>query len=507
MYRQILTWCVASMMVCGEVAAQDAGAVLQAAAAAMGADRVQSLRISGTGMVGAVGQSYSSLEPSPVLNAPDDDWPRFEVTSYTRTIDYAARYSREELTRRQGNNRARGGGGTPLQGEQRRVLVVNGAEAWNEQDSAPVAAPADAEVRQLDIWLTPHGFLKAALASDSRSAITRPLGNRTVTIVSFEALGKYRVNGTINEQHLVEHVQTWVANPVLGDMLYETRYSNYRDYGGVKFPTVLHSHQGDFGLYPADNSQEIRVTGVEVNPSFTPVPPPAGVRGAAVPPVTVEPVKVANGVWLLAGGSHHSLLVEFRDFVAVVEAPQHEARSLAVIATVRTLVPAKPIRYVVNTHVHFDHSGGLRTYVAEGAVVVTHERNRAFYQNVVLRPGLRMLQPDRLSRFPRAATLETLSQRYVLSDGDRTLELHAIQGLAHSLTMVVAYLPKERLLVNADLYSPPAAGAVAPAPTASMRTLYQNMQRLGLDVERHVPLHGGIGTGSQFVQLMQAAAN
>src|SRR5437763_6190450 len=72
--------------------AQDAREILQAAVRAMGAANVKTIQYSGTGCNAAVGQSYS----------PQDDWPHFEVTRYTRTIDYDAKSSREELTRRQG---------------------------------------------------------------------------------------------------------------------------------------------------------------------------------------------------------------------------------------------------------------------------------------------------------------------------------------------------------------------------------------------------------------------
>src|SRR5215831_19400871 len=111
------------------VHAQDARSVLRSAVAAMGADKVKTVRYSGTGWNAAVGQSYS----------PQDDWPHFEVTRYTRTIDYDANSSREELTRRQGANPPRGGGGTPLQGDQQQVAVVSGKYAWNMdgQNAAP----------------------------------------------------------------------------------------------------------------------------------------------------------------------------------------------------------------------------------------------------------------------------------------------------------------------------------------------------------------------------------
>ena len=222
----------------GPAAAQDARAVLQAASTAMGTANVKSVVYTGSGWVAAVGQSYE----------PDADWPRFDVTTYTRAIDYDAKSSREELTRRQGNNVPRGGGGTPLREEQHQVAIVNGDYAWNVQGTDVIPATAGAEVRQLEIWLTPHGFLKAAMAANPTATSFTVAGpsqpgmtqnGKRMTVVSFTALGKYPMNGTINDQNMVELVQTWIPNPVLGDMLYETRYTEYKDFGGVKFPTIL----------------------------------------------------------------------------------------------------------------------------------------------------------------------------------------------------------------------------------------------------------------------------
>src|SRR2546425_2627103 len=498
--------------------AQDAREVLQAAVKAMGAANVKTIQYSGTGWNAAVGQSFS----------PQDDWPHFEVTRYTRTIDYDAKSSREELTRRQGNNPPRGGGGTPLQGEQQQVAIVSGNYAWNMDGQNPVPQPglylagvSVAEFRQLDILLTPYGFLKAALAANPTSiSLTLPNSpggitqNGKATLVSFTAMGKYRVNGTFNDQNMLELVQTWVPNPVYGDMLYELRYTNYKDFGGVKFPTVLHIHQGDPRLSVAHNSMEITLTSVQPNVNVPRVTVPDAIQKATAPAVRAESQKLADGVWLIAGGTHNSVAVDFRDFVTLIEAPLNEERSLAVLAEVTRLIPNKPIRYVVNTHHHFDHSGGLRTFLAQGATIVTHQANKEYYEQVLFNPAPRTLQPDRFSTYypyfsggRRPLPIETVNQKYVLSDGVRTLDLYPMPGLNHAATMLIAYFPKERILVNADLYSPPAQGAPVPPPNANMRSLQQAIQRLKLNVAQHVPIHGTPGPNDQFVQIVGRQAN
>ncbi len=485
-------------LLAGVAAAQDARTVVTAAADKLGVRNVRSIEYTGGGWVAAVGQSAT----------PEDDWPRFEVINYTRTIDFQNRSSQEEYVRRQGNYPALGGGGTPLAGEQPQRFLNVGNYAWNLNGAAPVAEPAAAEVRLLDIWLSPHGFLKAALEADDVTATPLVLEGQSKTILSFTVLDKYRVNGTITADNLVERTQTWIANPVLGDTVFDHRYSDYRDFGGVLFPAVLHSHQGDPRLNAGHNWKEVRVTNARVNTGAARLPVPDAVRSATVPAVAVESTQLAPGVWRIAGGSHHSVAVDFRDFVAVVEAPLDERRSLAVIAETRRLIPGKPIRYIVNTHHHFDHSGGLRTYVAQSATVVTHQANVEFYNDVVFHPGARNMESDVLSStLPwfagnRVPSFEAVNQKYVVSDGVRTLDLYPIQGLGHAGTMLVAYLPAEKILINADMYSPPAPGGQPPAATPAIRVLNDNIRRLGLDVDRHVGIHGQVGSHADFLRIV-----
>jgi glyoxylase-like metal-dependent hydrolase (beta-lactamase superfamily II) len=293
------------------------------------------------------------------------------------------------------------------------------------------------------------------------------------------------------------------------------------------FPQLVHVHQGDPRLNPAHNYYELRINAVKANVPVTTMAVPNAVRTATAPPVRVESTKLADGVWMLGGGTHNSLLVEFKDFVAVVDAPNNEARSLAIIAEANKLAPDKVIKYVVNTHHHFDHSGGLRTFFSQGTTVVTHDSNRDYYVDILFHPAAWTLQPDRMSIYNpmymisrRPPPIETTggdtrgTAPFVLTDGVRMVEVFHVQDMAyetgdgsfrqgnHSADMLMAYLPKERILFNADLYSPPAQGAQPPAtPTGAMKTLRQNMVKLKLDVAQHVPAHGRVGTNDEFMKM------
>ena len=514
----------------------DARAALLAAQKAMGGENLKTIEYTGAGFSSLIGQQY----------AVSGGWPTYEVADYTRAIDYDAWWSREDYTRRQGTYPTFGR--NPM-AEQRITAIARGPYAWDVRDNMPVpltrpyldGAPWG-ELRQLEIAITPHGFLKAALTAKDATAIKLQIVGasdfglsqfgRWVTMVSFSYLGKYTIVGTIDDRNLVELVDTWIPNPVYGDMNYEMRYTQYQDVGGIKFPMLVHTHQADPRLNVAHNYFEYKITSVKPNAPVTTTPVPEVVRTAVVPPARVVSESLSPGVWVLGGGTHNSLLVEFKDYLAVVEAPNNEERSLAVIAEAARLAPNKPIKYVINTHHHFDHAGGLRTFLSQGTTIVTHDTNKQYYLDIMFYPSPRTLYPDRMAKYNpmywisrRPAPIETVegeargTGRWALSDGERILEVFHVQDMAyelgdrtytqghHSEDMLMAWLPKEKILINGDLYSPPAQGAALPAsPNAAQKTLHQNILKLKLDVQRHAPIHGRVGTHEEFLRLFANTA-
>jgi glyoxylase-like metal-dependent hydrolase (beta-lactamase superfamily II) len=453
MWNKALAALALAVLCAGTSSPQQAGDVVSRVAKTIGASQVKSLQYSGSGFAYAFGQSY----------LPGGSYPKF-YARYSRLIDFEANLSREETIRTQFEDPPRGGGGQPLYRQARGVAVTGENSAWG---GGAVA-------------LSPQGWVRAAMAATPTVKAAKVNG-KPGTLVSFRQ-GKYKIDGYVDDQNLLERVDTWAPNPILGDMLIETTYSDYHDFGEVKFPTKIAQSQGGHPVL------EITVTEVQPNLAASiPAPP-------APPPTHVESQKIADGVWYLAGTPDpNAMAVEFKDYVVIIESSVTEARALANIAEVKRLVPHKPIRYHINSHHHSDHAAGLRAFVAEGSTIITHESNKSYYLKTVLKNS-HALDPDRLTQEPKPAKFIWVKENYELSDGDRSLDIYWVHDAGHTANLLMSFLPKEKVLFITDIFNQfgeprpndPPAGIVTPYYAA----LGENLKRWHLEPEQIAPSHG-----------------
>ena len=240
----------------------------------------------------------------------------------------------------------------------------------------------------------------------------------------------------------------------------------------------------------------------EFNPSVTDesfaVNAPGYTEVKAVPTTLEEKVdKLAEGVFVIqnvAGQNQNTLAVAFEQYVVAVEAPGTSDGADSVIKRIKELMPGKPIRYVAATHHHGDHIGGMRSFIAEGATVITTAANRP-----VIEAMAASQQNDRLSRAPRKPEFLLLENgRRVLEDGLRRLELIDIGPNPHAREMVIAWLPKERVVFQGDLFFVPNNDAPFGPPQPSTVSFAQKLRQLDLPVEKIASVHGDTATIEQF---------
>ena len=476
-------------------AAQDAKTVISNASKASGYDGLKSIEYSGpTGYEGtAMGQGRSATK----------GWPHFTLKNFSRYIDLDAGTGQQNSLRSrpaEPDGQLAGGGGLAPQPEAPNTTTINANGTW---------------AQRLDINLSPPEFLKLAATAASPTVSQRNVNGKKYTVVSFPVEQKapsgqaYTLTGYIDEQNMVAKVESKIEDNIIGDMLVEQTYSGYKDFGGVKFPT--HIVQTRAGLAWTDLTvADVKSNGTAPQPVAAAggrggaggagrgapaegrgAPAegrggaPGGGRGAA-PAVSAK--KLADGIYMITGG-YRGVAVEMKDHIVLIEAPQSEMTTANIIAEVKKTIPNKPIKYVVNTHTHADHSGGLRAAVAEGAIVITHESNKPLYEKWFTNPRT-LLMPDNLSQSEKKAKFEYMDEKKVLKDSMNTIELYHLDGVAHAEDMIVAYLPKIKTVVEADAFNAPAANAPPPQTVNGLEKLFASeLDRLKIDYTTIIPVH------------------
>jgi glyoxylase-like metal-dependent hydrolase (beta-lactamase superfamily II) len=454
---------------CANALAQDARAVVTAAQKAAG--DLRSITYSGSAKDVAFQQCGANAAQMTCRGMHD---PMRPITNYVRVLDLGAPSSRHT-----GSTNNIGGGGS--------TTAVPGT--FFQQVTSSQADLSQPWAGSLELYITPWGFLKGAAENNATTARRRVDGSNYTVLtwsprVTAPSGRRYVVNGYVNDRNLVERVETWVGDNIMGDMHVVATYSGWKDFGGVMAPSRIVQTRGGWPFF------EVDVTAARANPAdlASLVPPPATGTGGAPGPaaaLTVTSETLGDGLYRLTTGpgSYDSLVVEFRDHIMILEAGQSEARSLAYVAEARKLVPNKPIRYVMNTHPHSDHTGGLPAMVAEGATIITQRNNAPFFERALNTP--RSLLNDLLARRPRKARIEAVAEKRVFSDGTRTVELYHVSPVPHSNGLLVAFIPREKVLFQGD-FSLPAPGQPA---NDHVRALVPVLERLNLDFDRYINVH------------------
>jgi glyoxylase-like metal-dependent hydrolase (beta-lactamase superfamily II) len=453
--------------------AQDATAVLTAASKAMGVATLNSITYSGTARNGAFGQSKSIGDPMGPVNVT-------QITQYTRTINFAPPTDPMALV-----SRATG----PTQPPTVPGVPAPMPGVFNQNITGTQAGGNWGQA--LNIWTTPWGFLKGATAN--KATVRQEAGQQLVSFspANFKSPSgqMYTVTGYINSQNLVTKVETRVEHAVVGDLPVEFEYSNYQNMNGVQVPARVVQKQAGLITFDAN------ITAATPNPAnlaalLTP-PPPAGGQGgggggggaqqaAAPPPVE----KLGDGSFKI-GGNYTSLAIDMGDHILVVESGQSDARGTAVMAAAKQAIPNKPVRFVVNSHPHFDHASGLAAAVAEGATILTHRNNEPVVERLL--SGPRTLGGDSLSKVAtrRTNVVEGVGDRDVRKGGNgKVVELHHIPN-EHSDGMLAVYLPAEKVLWTADM----TVVNPNPAQLGVIKAAVQAFNRLKLDFNAWIPAH------------------
>jgi glyoxylase-like metal-dependent hydrolase (beta-lactamase superfamily II) len=471
----VIAMCLAFL--CGNAVAQDAKTVIASAQKALG--DLKSITYSGSAKDVSFQQCGANATDMTCRFTHD---PMRPINNYVRVIDLTAPASRATGAT---NNIGAGGSTTVAPGtfnQQITAQQIDVSSPWNGS---------------LEFYLTPWGFLKGA--ADNNATVNKGVISWSPKVKA--PSGKnYVINGYLNKQNQVERVETWLGENIMGDMHIVATYTGWKDFGGVTAPAKIVQTRGGWPFF------EVNVTSAKGNPAdvATLVPPPAppagrgggapaggaaaGRGGAppAPPALVVTSEKLGDGLYRLTtgAGSYDSVIVEFKDYIMMLEAGQSQARATAYVAEIHKLIPNKPIRYVFNTHPHSDHTGGLPVLVAEGATIITQKNNVEFLEKALNTPRTLMAADDTLAKNPKKAKVEGVAEKKEYADGTRTVVMYHIFPAPHSNGLMIAYMPKEKVLFQGDF-------SVNPGEPANdhVKALVPVLEKLNLDFNRYINVH------------------
>ncbi len=443
------------------------------------------------------------------LQLQGDVWPRLQMTTPTPPFE-AGQFQETLMLDLQENGlmleQRNVGGGF----EGHNTVVIRGGEGTNYDHRARTATPipaAQATQQQFIQYYRrlPHLILRQAL---ERASTLRYLGSDTVDgrkhdVVTLVMADAQQVALYVDSKSgLVSRYEILFNDPLRGEQASQISFENYASVGRYKIPqqwswrlagdlAARYQVKAAFNPAAAERTAEIPTTYQKV----------------AALPLNFKPSveKLADNVIVVhnvAAPNYNTMAVAFREYVVAIEGPGTSDGADKVIERIKEAFPGKPIRYVVVTHHHGDHIGGLRSFIAEGATVVTTLANRGVVESTAASP-----QSDRLAKSPRKPQfLLVEGGRRVLTDGEESVELIDVGPNPHAREMLIAWLPKQRIVFQGDLFfMPPNDAPLGPAQTSTV-SFAQKLKEKGLAPEKIASVHGRTATMDEFVRALESPA-
>jgi glyoxylase-like metal-dependent hydrolase (beta-lactamase superfamily II) len=443
------------------------------------------------------------------LQLEGETWPRLQMP--TPQPPFTGGFMRETLLIDFKNSRLRleqqtQGGGF----ENHNSIIITAGEGTTFDHRARTATPIPARQSNQQQFIQyyrriPNLILRQAI---DRTNSLRSLGRDTFDgrqhdVFTFVMPDTQQVAVYVDSQtQLVSKYELITVDPLTGEDASEIVFGDYTTLGKSRVPQSWNQRlAGD-----AVSKFKLRA---EINPSINDAnfaaPTGSFVKVDALPDALKEEVeKLADGVFVLhnvAEQNYNTLAIAMKDHIVVIEAPGSSAGAERALKQIKEAIPGKPVRYVAMTHHHSDHIGGLRSFIAEGAKVITTPANRGIVEAIAAAP-----QIDRLAKNPRKPEFLLIEGgKRVLSDGTQTVELIDIGPHPHAKEMVIAYLPQQRLVFQGDLFFVPANEAPQGPPQASTVSFAKRIKELNLAIERIASVHGRTVTFAEFQKAVGGA--
>lgn len=390
------------------------------------------------------------------------------------------------------------------------TTIIHGKEGYvldnRAKEAAPIADPSIKNYRNHFFQRFPHYILLEAL---DQSSTLRFLGEteyegKKQNVISFLSNDSRQVSLYLNSQtNLLSKADFIYSDAITGDGLFEIVFKGYRELDGMKIPNgrkIIVSGESQIDT----DYTEFKIGNQIQESTFT---LPSGFEKAPSPEThNLSVNQISTDVYHVRGvlGTSNAFFVAFDEFIVAVDAPRSRligGASERLIEKIKETVPGKPIRYLVITTHSYDHSAGLRAFVAEGATVINTPGNQRYIETLTEEQFT--IVPDALARKPKRAAIEIIrNKKHVLSDANHTIELYDVGPNPTANEIVVVYLPKEKILYQTDLINPGYAGTLIPAQIGTVH-FAKKIKEMGLPIQTLVGGHGSELTMEDLDRALQ----
>lgn len=425
----------------------------------------------------------------------------------------------------------------PLQNQYHFSEIINGdhgavlgVDSILRLPQAPMQAIRLAARKVQNLVTSPVELVKMMLAAPQDVVLHGSVDSRRkdVTVLGLKKYDKDILLWVDNSNSLPSKATYWDSNPSYGDTQIVTRFSQWQQADGIMVPmTIEQSYRGGeplgrlerqavnfnvaFVQDPFDVPAELTVPldikryhmGLKYSNWFiryTMTGIPFDLNQYTPESVFLQPV--GSGVFQLRSFTHNSFIVEMADYLILFDPVLLEERTQLVLPVIKQQWPDKKIKYIVPSHFHVDHSGGVRGYVADGAALVTTQSDKKFYKDVL--KSKHIIYPDLLSLFHHRARMVEIDDDFSFDDGSRRVQLLQIDN-RHAPGLIVPYIEDEKMIFVSDLYNPELFPTPLPAQFSFWGLdLYNDLLLRNLDIQTIVGAHGGVSSYQAFIDAIEA---
>jgi glyoxylase-like metal-dependent hydrolase (beta-lactamase superfamily II) len=402
----------------------------------------------------------------------------------------------------------------------KRAIMVNGVPAHTFSGKRLTVTLRELERLNIVATMKAHPDRVSGIADQTVNGKTYPAVQYRSDFGTFIVMFDPQTN-------LPARVRTPDWDALEGDSVFDTEFSDWRDVAGTKMP--FHLFYTLNGMTICDMTYRDVVANPQIPQNAFDIPADQLAKAAkpADPRITpfhwairrtysafymdvdnqygdegTKPTIVDIGPYIseTQGWTHNTVYIDMGPYLVAMEAPNDDGQSIAHLALKRQKYGDKPIKYLVLSHHHVDHVGGMRQFIAEGATVVVGKGDGDYFRRALARPQTQNWNAPDKSKPYNPMVIENTG-KWSIKEGTRELDFFMIDN-PHADDMQMGWLPDLKLGLVTDIWNP---GPPVTSSNPNLASVVHAVDKLGLKPTKFAGGHGSVGDYAQAEKVVKAA--